>query len=150
MAVVNTSEPLSGSAEPAPIAWVLYVAIVLPLFLRPARAKATPSPAAAKLGDLDPAVDVREAELDEPATGNITGEEEALSHTDLNDFQANVDGSKAAIQSLRAVLTQRDRTLAARRPTCRGHVQALHRPVEGPGQGAFASAVDALSELMAR
>ena len=35
--------------------------------------------------------------LDEIATGKITGEEERYSHTDLWDFEANFEGSKAAI-----------------------------------------------------
>ena len=35
--------------------------------------------------------------LDEVATGKITGEEDRYSHTDLWDFAANVEGSKAAV-----------------------------------------------------
>ena len=46
--------------------------------------------------------------LDEMATGKITGEEERYSHTDLYDFAANWEGSKAAIASLRPVLQARD------------------------------------------
>ena len=34
--------------------------------------------------------------LDEVATGKVTGEEEYWSHTDLWDFQANVDGARVA------------------------------------------------------
>jgi iron uptake system component EfeO len=49
--------------------------------------------------------------LDEVATGKITGEEDRYSHTDLWDFQANVEGSKAAIQALRPALQERDATL---------------------------------------
>ena len=49
--------------------------------------------------------------LDEIATGKITGEEDIFSHTDLYDFQANLDGSKAAIASLEKALTERDETL---------------------------------------
>jgi len=49
--------------------------------------------------------------LDEVATGKITGEEDRYSHTDLWDFEANVDGSKAAIDALRAVITERDGAL---------------------------------------
>jgi iron uptake system component EfeO len=48
---------------------------------------------------------------DEVATGKITGEEDRYSHTDLWDFQANVEGSKAAIASLRPVLAERDPAL---------------------------------------
>jgi iron uptake system component EfeO len=46
--------------------------------------------------------------LDEVATGKITGEEDRYSHTDLWDFAANVEGSKAAIAALRPVLEKRD------------------------------------------
>jgi iron uptake system component EfeO len=45
--------------------------------------------------------------LDEVATGKITGEEDRYSHTDLWDFAANLDGSKAAVQALRPVLEER-------------------------------------------
>ena len=42
--------------------------------------------------------------LDEIATSKITGEEDIFSGTDLYDFQANLDGSKAAIASLEKVI----------------------------------------------
>ncbi|MFI6759035.1 iron uptake system protein EfeO [Micromonospora sp. NPDC050417] len=45
--------------------------------------------------------------LDEVATGKITGEEDRYSHTDLWDFNANVEGSKAAVAALRPVLAER-------------------------------------------
>ncbi|MDR7087704.1 iron uptake system component EfeO [Aeromicrobium panaciterrae] len=46
--------------------------------------------------------------LDEVATGKITGEEDEFSHTDLWDFKANIEGSQAAIASLRPVLEAQD------------------------------------------
>jgi iron uptake system component EfeO len=46
--------------------------------------------------------------LDEVATGKITGEEDEFSHTDLWDFKANIEGSQAAIASLRPVLEKQD------------------------------------------
>ena len=46
--------------------------------------------------------------LDEVATGKVTGEEEIWSHTDLWDFQANVDGAKVAFEGLRPLLQQKD------------------------------------------
>ncbi|MBW6437487.1 iron uptake system protein EfeO [Actinoplanes hulinensis] len=49
--------------------------------------------------------------LDEVASGKITGEEDRYSHTDLWDFNANIDGSKAAVASLRPVLEERDAAL---------------------------------------
>lgn len=52
--------------------------------------------------------------LDEVATGKVTGEEEAWSHTDLWDFQANVDGAKIAWQNVRPLLQRKDRPLDTR------------------------------------
>ena len=49
--------------------------------------------------------------LDEVANGKVTGEEDRYSHTDLWDFQANIEGSQAAIQALRPALQQRDAAL---------------------------------------
>ncbi|WP_436531588.1 iron uptake system protein EfeO [Actinoplanes sp. HUAS TT8] len=51
--------------------------------------------------------------LDEIATGKITGEEDRYSHTDLWDFAANIEGSKAAIAALRPALQQRAPDLIA-------------------------------------
>jgi iron uptake system component EfeO len=52
--------------------------------------------------------------LDEVATTKITGEEDRYSHTDLWDFKANVEGSKAAIDALRQVIADRDPKLLKR------------------------------------
>ncbi|WP_435831105.1 iron uptake system protein EfeO [Nocardia salmonicida] len=49
--------------------------------------------------------------LDEIARTKITGEEDLFSHTDLWDFQANVDGSQAALASLRPILDERNAEL---------------------------------------
>ena len=51
--------------------------------------------------------------LDEVATGKVTGEEEIWSHTDLYDFQANVDGARVAYDGLRPVLKVKDPALDA-------------------------------------
>ena len=51
--------------------------------------------------------------LDEVATGKVTGEEEIWSHTDLWDFQANVDGAKVAYDGLRDIVAAQDGELAA-------------------------------------
>ncbi len=45
--------------------------------------------------------------LDEVATGKVTGEEERYSHTDLWDFQGNVEGSAAALEALKPVIQAR-------------------------------------------
>lgn len=52
--------------------------------------------------------------LDEISRTKITGEEDIFSHTDLYDFQANVDGSQAAIASLRPIIDERDPGLGTR------------------------------------
>jgi iron uptake system EfeUOB component EfeO/EfeM len=49
--------------------------------------------------------------MDEVA-GKVTGEEERYSHTDLVDFQRNPDGVNTVHAELRAVLADRDPTLA--------------------------------------
>ena len=46
--------------------------------------------------------------LDEVATGKVTGEEERYSHTDLWDFDGNLEGSRQALATLRPVITERD------------------------------------------
>ncbi|MDN5756908.1 MAG: EfeM/EfeO family lipoprotein, partial [Micrococcaceae bacterium] len=51
--------------------------------------------------------------LDEVATGKVTGEEEIWSHTDLWDFQANVDGARIAYEDLKPLLDQDDAKLDA-------------------------------------
>ncbi|HSA51712.1 MAG TPA: iron uptake system protein EfeO, partial [Yinghuangia sp.] len=49
--------------------------------------------------------------LDEVATGKVTGEEEAFSHTDLVDFDGNVAGAKKAFELLRPVVAEKDPAL---------------------------------------
>lgn len=41
--------------------------------------------------------------MDEVATGKITGEEEIWSHTDLWDFQANIEGAKVSFENVKAI-----------------------------------------------
>ena len=65
---------------------------------------------AEKLSPLQLANGAKEL-LDEVASGKITGEEDRYSHTDLWDFNANLEGSKAAIAALRPVLEERDAAL---------------------------------------
>lgn len=50
--------------------------------------------------------------LEEVANGKITGEEEAWSHTDLWDFQANVDGARVAFEGLKPLLASKDEALS--------------------------------------
>jgi iron uptake system component EfeO len=52
--------------------------------------------------------------LDEVATGKVTGEEEAFSHTDLVDFAANVAGAEEAWSELRDIVQKRTPDLVER------------------------------------
>ena len=63
--------------------------------------------------------------LDEVATGKVTGEEEAFSHTDLWDFQANVDGARIAYADLRPLLAANDSELDAALETNFASLQSL-------------------------
>ena len=68
------------------------------------------------------------------ATGKVTGEEEIWSHTDLWDFQANVDGARVAFDTVRPIVTQKDAELEATLDERFGQLQALldqHRQGEG-------------------
>ncbi|HPU38124.1 MAG TPA: EfeM/EfeO family lipoprotein [Microthrixaceae bacterium] len=62
--------------------------------------------------------------LDEVATGKVTGEEEKWSHTDLWDFQANVDGARLAYQALRPIVLIKDKALASQLDTEFAAIQA--------------------------
>ena len=46
--------------------------------------------------------------LDEIATSKISGEEDIFSHTDLWDFNANLQGSQTAVSSVRPILDERN------------------------------------------
>ncbi|MEV4348765.1 iron uptake system protein EfeO [Actinoplanes sp. NPDC049596] len=72
--------------------------------------------------------------LDEVASGKITGEEDRYSHTDLWDFNANVEGSQAAIAALRPVLEERDPALVKTLDTEFANVDAaLEKYRDGDG-----------------
>lgn len=49
--------------------------------------------------------------MDEVATGKVTGEEEIWSHTDLYDFQANVEGARIGYEGVRPLLKKKNATL---------------------------------------
>jgi iron uptake system component EfeO len=51
--------------------------------------------------------------LNEVASSKITGEEDRYSHTDLSDFQANIDGGKKAFDLLKPALDKIDPQLAS-------------------------------------
>ncbi|MGI8537270.1 MAG: iron uptake system protein EfeO [Mycobacteriales bacterium] len=51
--------------------------------------------------------------LDEVASGKVTGEEEVWSHTDLYDFQANVDGARVGYENLKPLLEVKNPALSS-------------------------------------
>jgi len=101
--------------------------------------------------------------LDEVASGKVTGEEEIWSHTDLWDFQANVDGASVAFGVLRELAEREDPQLAAtlvERFEALNALLAAHGSIEDGFVGydtlstaqvqALAAAVDALAEPLSR
>jgi iron uptake system component EfeO len=100
--------------------------------------------------------------LDEVATGKVTGEEEAFSHTDLWDFQANIDGARIAYEDLKPLLAGGEEKLDSALEKNFAAVQEL-LDQHGRGDGFVAydelseeqvkelsSAVDALSEPLSK
>ncbi|MFC7246076.1 iron uptake system protein EfeO [Catellatospora aurea] len=88
---------------------------------------------AEKLSPLQLANGAKEL-LDEVASGKITGEEDRYSHTDLWDFAANVEGSKAAVQALRPTLEERAPELVTALDTAFANVDTAlgkHRAGDG-------------------
>lgn len=63
--------------------------------------------------------------LDEVASGKVTGEEEFWSHTDLWDFQANIDGAKVLFSGVRDILNAKDLKLASTLEAEFGRLQKL-------------------------
>jgi len=100
--------------------------------------------------------------LDEVASGKITGEEDIFSHTDLWDFRANLEGSKAAVAALRPVLDDRDPALAktlddkfaAAEATLDKHRKGdgwrLHNELSGAELKELADSINALSEPISK
>ncbi len=100
--------------------------------------------------------------LDEVATGKITGEEDIWSHTDLWDFQANVDGARVAYETLQPLLEVKDPDLSKEIGRRFDALQTLldqHRDGDGfvfydtvgePERKQLSQAVDALSEPLSK
>ena len=99
--------------------------------------------------------------LDEVATGKITGEEEAFSHTDLVDFQANLDGAQ---QGLRRPAPAGRRTPSCSRPstprsrrsrtsstcTAAGTGFVSYETVDEPARRELSRVVDGLGEPLSQ
>jgi iron uptake system component EfeO len=96
--------------------------------------------------------------LDEISRSKITGEEDIFSHTDLWDFKANVEGSQAAVASVRPILDERNAELGKRVDQRFAEVEALlekYRKGDGfvsydtvtePQRQELSRAIDALSK----
>lgn len=96
--------------------------------------------------------------LDEISISKISGEEDIFSHTDLWDFQANVEGSQTAVASVRPILDERNPDLGKRVDQRFASVQALlqnyrngdgfvsYDAVTEPQRHALSRAIDALSK----
>jgi iron uptake system component EfeO len=116
---------------------------------------------AEKLSPLQLANGAKEL-LDEVASSKITGEEERYSHTDLWDFNANVDGSKAAVSALRPALEKRDPELVKQIDAGFASVQAelgkyrvgdgwkLHTDLTEPQLKGLSDAINALAEPISK
>ena len=100
--------------------------------------------------------------LEEVATGKVTGEEEAWSHTDLWDFQANVDGARVGFEGVKPIVEQKDPELAK---TLTSRFAALQKLLDAQRTGdgftfyddlsqdeiqQLANAVNALSEPLSK
>ena len=73
--------------------------------------------------------------LDEVATGKITGEEDIWSHTDLWDFQANVDGARVGYEGLKPLLEVKDPELSKQIETAFTDAAGAARQVPGRVDG---------------
>jgi iron uptake system component EfeO len=100
--------------------------------------------------------------LGEVSSSKITGEEERYSHTDLWDFEANVEGSKAAFDAVKPLLEQRDPDLAseieqrfsdvdaALAPYKRGDGFVLYGELSEQDKRKLAQSIDALGEPLSQ
>jgi iron uptake system component EfeO len=100
--------------------------------------------------------------LGEVSASKITGEEERYSHTDLWDFKANVEGAKAAFDSVKPLLEARDPQLAAeieRRfgdvedalaPYKRGDGWVLYGELTEQDKRRLSQSIDALAEPLSQ
>ncbi|MGV8852798.1 MAG: iron uptake system protein EfeO [Rhodoglobus sp.] len=100
--------------------------------------------------------------LDEVASGKVTGEEEFWSHTDLWDFQANIDGARVLYEGVRDILIEKDAELAATLDAEFDQLQTLlDAQIQGDGFRlytelstaeirAFSDQVNALAEPLSR
>ena len=94
---------------------------------RPAGQHQDPRPAGARPSSytVDQIGNGSKGLLDEVASGKITGEEDIWSHTDLYDFQANVDGARVGYEGLKPLLEVKDPELSKQIEAAFDALQAL-------------------------
>jgi iron uptake system component EfeO len=96
----------------------------------------------------------------------LTGEEDRYSHSDLSDFQANLDGARTAFRLLQPVLAKRGAadlgdTIAERFDAVQRTLDHYRRPAEPSGFATYsaltaadrrqlAQAIDALAEPLSQ
>ncbi len=100
--------------------------------------------------------------LGEVSKSKITGEEERYSHLDLLDFQANVEGARAAFDAIRPALATKDPSLtgeierrfglvdAALRPHRRGGAFVPYTDLARTDVRRLSEVIDALAEPLSR
>ncbi|WP_018598792.1 iron uptake system protein EfeO [Mycobacterium sp. 155] len=89
--------------------------------------------------------------LDEISKSKITGEEDIFSHTDLWDFQANVEGSQTAVASVRPILDERNAELGKRVDQRFAEVEKLLEKFrEGDGFVAYDKVTEAQRQELSR
>ena len=100
--------------------------------------------------------------IDEVATGKITGEEDAFSHTDLADFAGNLKGSQEAFTVLRPIVADKAPDLVARLDASfaavtrglaafeRGSGYVPYDTVDAAGRKELSRQVDALAEPLSQ
>jgi FTR1 family protein len=100
--------------------------------------------------------------LGEVSRSKITGEEERYSHLDLLDFDANVEGARAAFDAIRPALSAKDPGLVVEIERRFGRVDAAMRPharaggfvpytaLQEPEVRRLSEVIDALAEPLSR
>jgi iron uptake system component EfeO len=100
--------------------------------------------------------------LGEVSASKITGEEERYSHTDLVDFEANVEGAEAAFEAVKPLVAKKDPQLvkqieadfeavyAALEPYRRGDGFVSYEELSKADTRALAQKIDALAEQLSQ
>ena len=100
--------------------------------------------------------------LNEVSASKITGEEERYSHTDLVDFEANVQGAQAAFDAVKPILEKKDPTspprstakfaavTAALAPYRTGTTFVAYTALTDADTKALAQVIDALAEPLSQ